>query len=391
MNVITATSRDLQSRAIAAGYDPAALDVAVLIVGMGALGQNTALDLALSGVRELRLVDADRFEAHNRTRSPLYPVGAGEGVPKAPSTAAALRDRMTHPHGVVRWADAWIEDLGAAAFGDVAVVVSCVDSMRARAHLSHQARRLRLPLVEGGFGGPDVTLGVYPAADDDAVACWLCGREALGETVSCRTAAVAAERAQLVPAIQSAAATLGGLQAEAVVEVLHGRAGDPRRVWLNIRSGEAVAAGLLVDPACAGTHHALPRPVQACVGVDGTVADLLDAVADRLDGLPTLDLLHGYLPTAPCARCERTMTVAAPSHRYERAPFCIGCGGRWPADAAASWSNKVPSITAGDPLAHAACGDVGLAPGDVVRVRAGREAVAARLRGGHEDLFEAAS
>ena len=45
----------------------------VLIAGAGALGKNVALDLALTGVREMRIVDGDVFEEHNRTRSPLHP------------------------------------------------------------------------------------------------------------------------------------------------------------------------------------------------------------------------------------------------------------------------------------------------------------------------------
>ena len=47
------------SRELLAGYNPKLLaESTVLIVGVGALGQNLALNLALSGVGKLRIIDS---------------------------------------------------------------------------------------------------------------------------------------------------------------------------------------------------------------------------------------------------------------------------------------------------------------------------------------------
>ena len=74
------------SRERLAGYDPERINNStVLIVGAGALGQNTALDLALSGIGEMRIVDRDRFEEHNRTRSPALPRCAAMAAPITPA------------------------------------------------------------------------------------------------------------------------------------------------------------------------------------------------------------------------------------------------------------------------------------------------------------------
>src|SRR6516162_4202432 len=67
----------LHSRSILAGYDPERLrEGKVLVVGLGALGQNVVQNLALVGVGQLMLVDFDMFEDHNATRSPFYPTAA---------------------------------------------------------------------------------------------------------------------------------------------------------------------------------------------------------------------------------------------------------------------------------------------------------------------------
>lgn len=104
------------SRERLAGYDPKRMnDSKVLIAGAGALGQNTALNLALSGVGELRIVDRDLFEEHNRTRSPLFPLPEEQeiyGLDKASVVARKLGRLMTAPTPVIRWANQWIQELG---------------------------------------------------------------------------------------------------------------------------------------------------------------------------------------------------------------------------------------------------------------------------------------
>src|SRR6185312_10606331 len=125
------TTSEIFSRERLAGYDPERLARAVaLIVGAGALGQNTAQNLALAGTGEIRIVDKDQFEPHNRTRSPAYPLPEEVerfGLQKARAVAGKLRPMMTNSDPVMRFADNWIEELGDGAFKNASVVLSCVD------------------------------------------------------------------------------------------------------------------------------------------------------------------------------------------------------------------------------------------------------------------------
>ena len=393
----TTAANDLLSRSRAAGYEPAALDATILVVGMGALGQNVALNLALSGVRELRLVDADRFEAHNRTRSPLYACGdnvAGVGAPKARSTAANLRPHATHPSAVIRWADAWIEDLGAGAFDDVDVVACCVDVLPGRAYLADQCRLRGIAMVEAGFGGPDVTVATFPAATEpDAAqraACWRCGKVINDDTVSCRLRATYAEVAGMVPAIQTAAATLGGIQAEALIEVLHGHVHEPRRTWLNIRTGESASARLTADPCCTGVHRLAPTPIAVDLGPQAPIEALLKWAAARLGGPPVLELPVPFVDAAVCPGCDRAIDIRSPGHRYRRDPSCVACKGPWPpAPDDAGQLNPVSRVRPGDPLAGLQGQAVGLAAGDRVVVADTERELVLRLAGTVDDLFEA--
>jgi molybdopterin/thiamine biosynthesis adenylyltransferase len=389
MSITPTSPMELHSRARRAGYEPAALDAAVAVVGVGAIGQNTAQTLALTGVRELRLIDADHFEAHNLTRSPLFPPGARERegeLGKAPLCAEVLAGIATHPEAVIRYAATWVEELGAAAFAGVAAVACCVDSLRARAYINDRCRQLSLPMIEAGFGGPELTVGIYPA--DHQTACWRCGKVVHDEVVSCRVAAAAAERSGVVPAIQTAAAVAGGMQAEAVVQALHGRLEQAQRLWLNVRSGEGTAATLLKDPLC--HHRAQPAVVDLDLAVDAPLGALLDATSTLLGGAAELELPSPYVTHATCGACGATIDVSAPGHRYVRDPRCVSCGGPWTAAPGVAPENSVAYLTDRHPLVVKTCAELGLRPGEVIVASNMAAEVAVRLRGGPAELFCAA-
>lgn len=383
---------DLQSRARLAGYAPEKLDAVVLVVGMGALGQNTAQNLVLTGIREVRIVDADCFEEHNRTRSPLFPSRGAVGTSKVESTARPLQRLSTNPAGRVRYAHAWIEDLGLAVFDDVDVVVSCVDTLRGRAYLADMCRALSLPLIEGGFHGPDVTLAVFPrAANEDEAAtlvCWRCDTLVHDQAVSCRVRAAQAEAAGTVPAIQSAAAVLGGLQAEAVVETLHERAPEARRIWLDIRSGESLSARLTMADDCRGYHMLYPAATPIEASSTSTLSDVLACAPRELGEQPAVRLRSEWVEDATCATCDTHVTVEAPGHHYSRAPRCTDCGGSWRRRVSSTpVRNPVSVVRRDDRQASRTAADVGYGPGDLVQVEgAGQEAIL-RLQGSADDLL----
>lgn len=336
-----ASNSEIFSRERLAGYEPECLANGVaLIVGAGALGQNTAQNLALAGIGEMRIVDKDQFEPHNRTRSPAYPFpeeAARFGLQKARAVAGKLRRLMTSTNPVMRYADNWIQELGDGAFKNVSLVLSCVDTPSARAYLSDKARFHGVPFIEGGFDGPDITLSSYPAANGEAAVttpCWRCSHQETAGAFSCDFYAEQVERAGFIPAIQNAAATLAGLQCEAAMVALHSQMVpqfEARAFDLNIRTGRSLIVKLSTDPACAGIHRSLDKPpVNLRTTADQTVANLLDEIATYFNEAPTIILRPLLIWSAPCITCERMTMVRQPSWAWEMQPRCSDCGGRHP-------------------------------------------------------------
>lgn len=327
------TATNLHSRSILAGYDPECLHAAkVLVVGLGALGQNLVQNLALLGIGQLMLVDYDTFEGHNATRSPFYPTRtevARFGQGKAAIVAHRAAQASTASKPSVFYAATLIQVLGDGALSWADVVVAAVDSLNARAWLAERCRLLARPMVEGGFSGADFNLSAF--APTSGAVCYRCGRPEREASMSCTAYALAAEKASIVPAIQTSAAVLGGYQAEQVVQLLHGRLDRfGQRSYGNVRRETLQTARLMPYEECLGIHQ--PEPVignLSGLGPSATLSDLATAITDQFGGA-RVRLAEHLIPQTSCTRCKTPCLVQATESSWLADPRCADCGGPWP-------------------------------------------------------------
>jgi molybdopterin/thiamine biosynthesis adenylyltransferase len=380
---MTATT-SLHSRSVLAGYEPGRLHAGkVLVVGLGALGQNLVQNLALLGVGHLMLVDFDVFEGHNATRSPFYPTH-GEvtrlGRGKAAIVAHRAAQVSTASEADVYYSERLIQVLGDGALSWADVVVAAVDSLNARAWLAERCRLLARPMIEGGFSGPDFNLSAFAPAE--GAACYRCGRPGRESSMSCTAYALAAEQAQIVPAIQTSAAVLGGYQAEQVVQLLHGRADRlGYRSYGNVRRETLQIALLTADDGCPGIH--LPQPVIGTVrdlGTQPTLQDLLTAISQQFGG-GRIRLAEPVISIMSCTTCRTPCLARATESSWLADPRCSNCGGPWPATET-FLPDSVTEIETGDQLSH----ELASTLLDNIGVRAGAS-LATVLRDGRSGLL----
>ncbi len=120
-----------------------ALDRLVTICGAGALGANLAETLARMGLRQLRVVDRDRVEAHNLSTQPWTQQDVG--APKARVLAAALYRavgaRVDPRHVELTPANA------ASLLAGSALVVDAFDNLPARRAVADAALALGAPCL----------------------------------------------------------------------------------------------------------------------------------------------------------------------------------------------------------------------------------------------------
>lgn len=145
-------------------------EAVVVIVGVGALGNEAARILALAGVGALILCDPDRVAESNLSRTPLF--GARDvGRFKVEAAAEALKDLAPGLRVESRPARL-IHGVGLAELRDAALVLSCLDSREARLQLAGRCNLVRAPLLDAGtnpWGGE-----VRPYLDPNGP-CYGCG------------------------------------------------------------------------------------------------------------------------------------------------------------------------------------------------------------------------
>ena len=198
-----------------------------LVVGAGALGNEVIKNLALMGVGRLSILDRDRIEPSNLTRSILFCTAdidqhLARGSAKA--DVAAARAREINPDVAVTAHVGEVGDFGSGAIRRVDVVFACLDNEMARLELSWICSRLDRPLVDGGLGLINPSSGMVSLFPGVSGPCYACrrsaeGRRALlvdlqGRADPCGVKERAQREAGIVATTPVLASMIGALQVE---------------------------------------------------------------------------------------------------------------------------------------------------------------------------------
>ncbi|MCP4696643.1 MAG: ThiF family adenylyltransferase [Gammaproteobacteria bacterium] len=146
-------------------------EAAVIIVGIGALGNEVARILALSGVRRLLLCDPDRVELSNLNRCGLFRE-SDIGRLKVEAAADGLKNLAPdiklecRPYPL-------IHGIGLAELRDASLVMSCLDSRVARLQLAGRCNLVKAPYIDGGTHAWGGEVRPYLEADGPCYGCSL--------------------------------------------------------------------------------------------------------------------------------------------------------------------------------------------------------------------------
>jgi adenylyltransferase/sulfurtransferase len=123
----------------------------VFIAGAGGLGSPVSIYLAVAGVGELRICDADRLEHSNLNRQILH---SDERVGELKSVSAQKTLRIHNPKlNVVAFSDYIDEDSIERLAGKPDIIVDCLDNFETRYVLNAYCVANNIPLVHGAIWG----------------------------------------------------------------------------------------------------------------------------------------------------------------------------------------------------------------------------------------------
>lgn len=124
----------------------------VLIIGAGAIGNETCKNLVLSGYRNISIVDMDYIVRSNLNRCIFFSdIDADKKKPKADIVAEKLKqlDRNVKVKAHV----CKIQDLPEDFIGSHDIVLGCLDNIAARLHANSHCYYHKIPYIDGATRG----------------------------------------------------------------------------------------------------------------------------------------------------------------------------------------------------------------------------------------------
>jgi adenylyltransferase/sulfurtransferase len=194
----------------------------VIVIGAGALGNEILKNLALLGVRRIVVVDLDKIEYSNLSRSVLY---RAHDVGGSKAETAARATRSLAEDAVIQAINANVlTEIGLGLFGWADVIIAGLDNREARLWINRCAWKMNRPWIDGAIEGIN---GVARVFLPGRAPCYEC---TLGETdwailerrMSCNLLTREEMLGGKTPTTPTTSSVIAGIEVQEAVKLLHG-------------------------------------------------------------------------------------------------------------------------------------------------------------------------
>jgi molybdopterin/thiamine biosynthesis adenylyltransferase len=331
------------------GWDQSVLAAAtVVVVGVGALGNEVAKNLALAGMGRLVLCDPDTVDTTNLSRAALFsPDDVGS---RKVDAARRSLSRLAPDIAVDVRPASLASGVGLGELADADVVVGCLDSLRARMELLGRCALVNAVLVDGGTGPWSGEVRVRTDPETGCHACSLTSFQR-GVTDLPRTCAEV-QPTEHQPASVAISAMTAAWMSTTTLRILFGLEVPYRLLRIEADLGITDTVEPTRDPSCP-FHAALPPPIAVLpVSHQDRVADLLAALPPGSDPL-------AWIPF-PVPGGHRCGSRQAPASSGQLGSVCSGCG---------AMIRQRTGIRLAQADAASRLADLGVAPQEILPVR----------------------
>jgi len=302
----------------------------VLVVGVGALGNEILKQLALLGEGNIFVVDMDTIEESNLTRAVLFRK-KDEGQPKATVAARALRE-LNPDINVQPFVGNIVYDLGEGVYNDVDIVLGSLDNREARVAINQSCWHLGKPFVDGAIEIIQGVARMFTPPDGPCYECTMGERDY--ELLSIRRSCALLSKDDLVlgkvPTTPTTAAVIAGVQTQEAIKWLH------RDREMPLLSGKGfVFNGFSTDSyiveyqrrADCPAHYTMPSLEEWDESVaEITAGEALALVKDAVSPQAVLEFEREICTGLYCPNCDENEEVFRSlgkiSEREGRCPHC---------------------------------------------------------------------
>ncbi|MBW3543570.1 MAG: ThiF family adenylyltransferase [Planctomycetes bacterium] len=299
----------------------------VLVIGAGALGNEILKNLALVGVRHVVVVDRDRVEHSNLSRSVLF---RESDCGQFKAHVAATRARDIFPDMRVRSiVGNAVYDLGLGLYRWADVVLGGLDNREARVAINLAAARTGRVWIDGAIERLD---GVARVFDPACGPCYECTMSDIDwKMLEARRSCALLTRDEMqegkVPTTPTTASVVAGIQCQEAVKLLHGLDTIAGRGFVfDGTHHQSYLVQYTQKPDCLAHDPYEPIETLEAGTVHTTVGEFLERVRGDLGAEAVVEVNQDLLEALECPQCggrERLLTsLGRVTEAQGRCPDC---------------------------------------------------------------------
>lgn len=310
----------------------------ILVVGAGAIGNETLKNLALLGVGKMFICDMDTISISNLSRTVLFGM-EDVGKYKAEIAAERVLHMSNHPDCKV---DYFVGDivnkLGHGVFRRFDIVLGCLDNMLTRSNVNRRCCLFQKPYMDAGISGLGLSLNVHHYPESSCLECGMDAKDIARERMirySCDVFKKRAIQEGHAATVLISTAIVSALQVQEAIKALHQLNGIQLEVpiqygWKYYYQGmnhlfETVRIPVKEDcPA----HFSYDEVIEAQLSSGNTLRQALEHLSGVLGYDCVIDTYpdSAFVTKAKCISCHKEIVVNKPmADIYSDELYCDGC------------------------------------------------------------------
>ncbi|HSM56517.1 MAG TPA: ThiF family adenylyltransferase [Candidatus Sulfomarinibacteraceae bacterium] len=355
----------------------------VLVVGVGALGNEVLKNLTLMGIGNLLIADFDTIEDSNLSRSVLFREG-DRGRRKVDVAAERLKE-LNPDVNVKAWHGDINYEMGLGVYRHVDAVIGCLDNREARLSINRASWAVQRPWVDGAI---QELMGIVRVFWPGRGACYECtltdsDYQAINLRYSCPLLARQNLLQGKVPTTPTSASIVAAFQTQEALKLLHNMEVEPgKALMINGLTNDVYTTEYPTKDMC--MSHATMEPIvelPRATAAETTTGELLQTAREHLGPEATLEFDGELVIAMHCPDCGQVQPVFQRMARlYENASTCPNCGARRDMELTHRITGKEDFLEA--PLAQ-----LDVAPLSIIRARNGQERAYLELTGDRETML----
>ena len=300
----------------------------VLVIGAGALGNEVIKNLALMGVGNIFIIDFDKIEAANLSRSVLFRESDNN---RSKAEVVAARAKSINPGVHIQYLNADVTTgLGLGVIRRMDAIVGCLDNREARLAVNRFCYWMNKPWVDGAI---QELLGLMRVFKPGEGACYECTltEQALRDLslrYSCQLLARQNVLLGKVPTTPTIASIIGGMQSQEALKLIHDMPVEPGKVvHFNGLTNMMHTTAYVPREECE-SHWAYGEITELPARAERTtLQDLLRIARSDLGEQAVIELDQELVTSLECPSCHTMEQVLRPMSEVTfEAGHCPTCG-----------------------------------------------------------------